>query len=187
MTEKGQHTIKHKNIKLLDDRIVLDTKEILTSDIKSFDVTSNDSIIYLVYLGLSPLLIALENEYNNNLICLILCIIFLVAWPFGLAFGIPEDLAKKYLHISLNDGTFETINPLEFKSFVAQLQVIWENHHSTELKKLYDWANKETENLDESLTELKDNNKKDLTKDLNLTKWNNQYILDTLKLRSFFI
>ncbi len=189
MTEKVQHPIRYKNIKLLDDRIVLGTKEILTRDIEKFDVISNDGMVFFIFFVLITIAIAFEfiTDFRNGTYNVIY-IVLAVAWPVSISFGVPKDLSKKYLHIILKDGTIEIIHPLGFKSFVAQLQVVWENHDINKLQQLNDWANKEVESLNESLTEslLKDNKRKDLSNDYNWTEWNNQYILNTLKLRSIF-
>jgi len=188
MTKKVKYPIKHKNVKLIDDRIVLDTKEILTSDIEEFDVRSNNNFASFVFFALIAIAIASElitdflyDTYN------VIFIVFAIAWPVSISLGVPEDLSKKYLYIYLRDGTIETIHPSGFKNFVGQLQVVWENHDINKLKQLNDWGIKEIEALNESLTDsIRGNNKKDLAINFNWTKWNNQYILNTLKLRSIF-
>ncbi len=184
MTKKVKHPIKHKEAKLLEDRIVLSNREILFSDIKFFFVEENFSSQYYFFLPLLVFLTAIEFITMDFYYELILINVFP---SFFLSFFFNNYYGKKNLSFFLKNNKFVSIDASGYKKLIAQFRAIWENHDINKLKKLNNWANKEIEMLNESLVESKKkNNENNFPIDLKFTKWYNQNILQTLKLRSIF-
>lgn len=184
MAKEVKHLNKHKKIKLLNDRIVLAHREILFSEINSFYTEPIEITLPLIILGLNAisvlswLLIGFKN-YD------ILVAFFFIS--IVLSYKLDDMFGKKYLIFNLKGGSKEFIKPRGFKSIVTQLQIIWKNHNIDKLKQLSEWADQEVVSLEKSLAQSKEEiDKKNLTVDLKLSRWRNQNILQTLKLRSIF-
>jgi len=184
MTEKEKRPIKHKEAKLLDDRIVLSDSEILFTEIKFFFVEENfSSQVYFFF----PLLIFF-SAIGIIFTGLYYDLILLSCFPsFFLSFFLNDRYGKKNLGFLLKANKFVSIDASGFKKLMIQFRAIWENHEIIELEKLNNWANNEIKALNESLLDLKtESNETELPFDIKYAKWYNQNILQTLKLRSIF-
>lgn len=184
MTEKEKRPIKHKEAKLLDDRIVLSDSEILFSDIEYFFVEENfSSQIYFffpLFIFFSAIGIFITGYYYEMII-----ISFFPS--FFLSFLFNNRYGKKNLSFWMKEKKFVSIDASGFKKLMVQFREIWEKHDTNELEKLNNWANNEIKALNESLLDIKTkNNEADLPFDIKFAKWYNQNILQALKLRSIF-
>lgn len=184
MTEKVSQKAKRKEICFLDDRIILGTEEILFSNISFFDVEDNDLTIHLFILGLNAISVGTWLLFGINGYGMLVVFFFI---SIVLSFILDDKYGKKYLCFHLKNGPKETIGSSSFKKIVIQLQVVWKNHDIKKLKQLNEWANKEAEALDKSLSESKKKiRERNFTYESKLTKWDNLYVLKTLELQSIF-